>query len=353
MKNLIKNTMLIFKTTIILLVVCTAFSCGKKDEVTVAQEAAFGKWELTGNGHFSNEHEKYVHINSDNTINILSEDSWGFKSDRSKIVTVSDDQISMSGFGEGGFIIYNYTLAEDTLILENATGKTIELIRNNSIPGVSDWFEELTILSEGPAPWEETVDIAYNGTHIVYGNGRASETIGLVNPDNFNLDGEITTTHSAYAVEVEKRDASDRYIFQGDNGFGKIYAYTENTNAFVFKSLDLGAWIYGLASIDDENIWASSGNERQLYLYNYSSQEIIQTIDLDFKPRGLDYQGGFLYVSDGTKIHKCQTIPTFKPLESYGIKNHRIYGIAYDGTNFWLNGRVNGSYKLIKTDLTP
>ncbi len=354
MKNLIKDKMLIFKRASILLVVLTAFSCGKKDEVVVEPETAFGKWELTSNGHFSSEHEKYVHINTDNTINILSEDSLGFKRDRSKIVTVSDDQITMSGSGGEGpsSIIYNYTLKEDTLTLESATGNIIELIRNNSIPEVSDWFEELTILSEGPAPWGGTVDIAHNGTHIVYGNGRESETIGLVNTDNFNLDGEITTTHSANAVEVEKGDASDRYIFQSSNGFDTFYAYTENSNTFVFKSPELGAWIYGLASIDDENIWASSGNERQLYHYNYASQEIVQTIDLDSKLFGLDYQGGFLYVSDGTKIHKCQTSPTFKPLESYGIKNHHIKGIAYDGTNFWLSVWVNGSYKLIKTDLT-
>lgn len=355
MKNLIKNKGLIFKRASILLVMLTAFSCGKKDEVVAEPETAFGKWESTANsGHFRSEHEKYIHINTDNTMNILSEDSLGFKSDRSEIVTVSDDQITMSASGEGGgFIIYNYTLEEDTLTLESATGNTIELIRNNNIPEVSDWLEELTILSEGPAPWEASVDIAYNGTHIVYGNGYESETIGFVNPDNFNLDGEITTTHSAFAVEVEKNNASDRYIFQGHNGHDEFYAYTENTNTFVFKSPELGAWVLGLASIDDENIWVSSGNERQLYHYNYNNQEIVQTIDLDFKPQGLDYQGGFLYVSDGARIHKCQTSPTFKPLESYGIKNHRINGIAYDGTNFWLSVVVKGSYKLIKTDLIP
>ncbi|VAW14664.1 hypothetical protein MNBD_BACTEROID03-625 [hydrothermal vent metagenome] len=356
MRNLIKNKLLVFKRASILLVVLTAYSCGKKDEVVVAPEVAFGKWELTGNsGYFFRENrknEKYVHINTDNTIDVLSEDPLGFKRVKSKIVTVSDDQITISGSGEGGVVIYNYTLAEDTLILENASGKTIELIRNNNIPEVSDWFEELTILSEGPAPWVEDVDIAYNGTHIVYGNGRESETIGLVNTDNFNLDGEITTTHNAFVVEVEKGDASDRSIFQGNDGRDTFYAYTENTNTFVFKSPELGAWIKGLASIDGENIWVSSGNEQQLYHYNYSNQEIVQTIDLDFKPQGLDYQGGFLYVSDGAKIHKCQTSPTLKPVKSYGIKNHRIYGIAYDGTNFWISAWVNGSYKLIKTDLT-
>ena len=350
MKKSIKNNRFI-KSILIPLVVLSAFSCGKKDE-PVKPETAFGKWEIiTGSGEFFRENSKYVHINEDNTIDILSEDALGFKGNLSTIITVSDKQITVSTYGSR---IYNYTLQEDKLVMTGAGGNTIELKRNSSIPDPSSWVKELSILNAGDAPWEGSVDIAYNGIHIVYGKDRNSDRIGLVNPNNFNLEGEITTTRSAYAVEVEKFDLPDKYIFQSSNGHSTFYAYYEDTNALAFESLNLGAWIKGMASIDDKTIWVSSSNENQLYYYNYNDipNQILQTVDVDFQPQGLDYQDGFLYVSDGARVHKCQTSPTFMALESYRIPNHQISGIAFDGANFWFSTSSEGSNKLVKSNLT-
>ncbi len=349
MKSLVKNNALNRKLMLVLFVVVTAVSCGKKDE-PIKPETAFGKWEVIS-GEFFEENSKYVHINEDNTIDILSEDGLGFKQERSAIITVSDKQITISIYGSS---IYNYMLQEDKLTITGASGNTIALKRNSGIPDASSWVKELSILSEGAAPWDGEVDIAYNDTHIVYGKDRNANRIGLVNPNNFNLEGEIVTTKSAYAVEVEKFDLPDKYIFQSSNGHANFYAYYENTNTLAFESLNLGAWIKGLASIDDKTIWVSSSNEKQLYYYNYNvvPNQILETIDVDFQPQGLDYQEGFLYVSDGRRIHKCQTNPTFMAVESYKIPNHNISGIAFDGTNFWFSTSSESNYKLVKSNLT-
>lgn len=347
MKSVIKNNVL--NLMLVFFMAVTAVSCGEKDE-PIKPETAFGKWEVIS-GEFFEENSKYVHINEDNTIDILSEDGLGFKQERSTIITVSDKQITISFYSSN---IYNYMLQEDKLTMTGASGSTIELKRNSGIPDASSWVKELSILSEGEAPWEGSVDIAYNGTHIVYGKDRNSNRIGLVNPNNFNLEGEIVTTKSAYAVEVEKFDLPDKYIFQSSNGSANFFAYYENTNALAFESLNLGSWIKGLASIDNETIWVSSSNEKQLYLYNYDvlPNEILQTIDVDFQPKGLDYQEGFLYVSDGRSIHKCQTTPTFMAIESYKIPHHEISGIAFDGTNFWFSTSSESGNKLVKSNLT-
>ncbi len=349
MNNSIKNNRFFIKSTFILFVVLTAFSCGKKDEDAKPPEIenAFGTWEIiSGHATYFEKNAKYVHINEDNTIDILSEDALGFKGDFSAIITVSDKQITISSYSSS---IYNYILEEDKLTMTGGDGNTI-VLKRNSIPDASVWVKELSILSEGAAPWDGNVDIAYNGTHIVYGKDRDSNRIGLVNTNNFILEGEIITSKSAYAVEVEKFDSPERYIFQSNNGHSSFYAYFEDTNTQSFESLNLGAWIKGLASIDDKTIWVSSGNEGQLYYYNYFNvpHQILQTIDVDFQPKGLDFQDGFLYVSDGIRIHKCQTTPTFRAIESYRIPNHRISGVAFDGVNFWFST----TDKLIKSNLT-
>lgn len=321
------------------------------DPIPEVEKSVFGKWEVTS-GQFVTDNTKYVYINEDNTINILSEDTNGFKGSLSTNITVSDNQIVISS-GEGGSSINNYVHDEDTLTIQPPYGGEVKLSRVNDAPELSNWIIPLTILNEGNAPWDEEVDIAFNGTHILFGNGYEADNIGLVNPSSFVLEGEIITSKSAFAVEVEKYDGIDKYIFQSDNGSAEFTAFNADTNAQVFQSNALGPWIKGLASVDETRLWVSSSNESKLYLYKYEAEdEILETIPLDFQPHGMDYQNGFLYVSDGRNIHKCKTTPNFEVVASYGIPNRPSYGIAYDGTNFWLNTYSSDRYKLVKVDLS-
>ena len=358
MKTL-KRTYKITSTRIVLGVLFgllfTALSCKKDDGPSAplpepVAKTVFGQWELTS-GTIVLPNSKYVHINENNTINILSEDELGFKREFNANISVTENQITLSaGFGSE---IYNYDLNEDSLTITVSGGTEITLSRNASIPQADTWYKTLNVLDEGNAPWDGDVDIAYNGTQILYGVENGGGEIGLINPVTYALDGTIPTTRSAYAVEVEKYDSASRYIFQSSNGSSKFYAYIEATNNWAFDSEETGPWIQGLASIDSEKIWVSSGNEKALYLYRYDGvDEILETINLAFQPDGLDYQDGYLYVADGRNMHKCQTTPTFKAIESYKLPDHNVYGIAFDGTNFWLSTYGPSNYTLVKTDLS-
>ncbi len=323
---------------------------GPMDPPVIEEQTIFGKWEIT-NGRFILSNASYVHINEDNTINILGEDALGFKTNFDTNITVTENQLTTSsGYGSQ---INNYVLNGNLLVITPPGGAgEISLTRNPNIPAPSEWIKTLAVLAEGDAPWEGDVDIAFNGTQILYGTENGGGQIGLVNPETFALDGTIPTSRSAYAVEVENYDNPNKYIFQSDNGSNKFFAYNEATNTQAFESDATGAWIYGLASVNSDEIWVSSGNARALYLYRYDGvDEILETINLDFQPRGMDYQNGFLYVNDGNRIHKCQTSPTFRAVETYRLQNHNASGIAFDGSNFWLSTYNSGNYKLVKVDL--
>ncbi|WP_157491797.1 YncE family protein [Maribacter thermophilus] len=312
-----------------------------------------GSWSVSSTNLYDYDYAKYFIINTDNTLVILNENELGFKSlDNANYTNDEENSQITINYGYGSALA-NYTLTDDELVMNFPDG-FINLIRSETADD-NDWVEELTILEEGDAPWNEDVDIAWNGSQILVGNGYEVEDIGLVNPETFALEGTITTTRSAFAVEVEveKYDSSGKYIFQSSNGHSKFFIYRESDNTYIDESLDLGAWIYGLASVDYNKIWAASGNERTLYLYNYSTVSIEQTIELgDTRPYGLDYQDGYLYVCAEGMLYKCDVTDGLTVVNSYVVPDVSIVGIAYDGSNFWIYGHRGDDGKLIKLDLS-
>ncbi len=349
----------LFKITGIFILLIT-LGCGGSDDdgggTPMIEDATIqGDWERSS-GTFLGLELDYLLINTDNTVSVLSEDDLGFRDDISGNYAATDDQVTvdLSFFGSN---IINYTVTETTLELRGSGGSTSTYTRIANAPTRDSWITKLTVLSQGNAPWDERADIAYNGTQILLGNGRESDGIGLINTETFALEGTIPTTEEAYAVEVEKLDLPDKYIFQSSNGSRRFKAYFENTNIEDFESIDLGSWLYGLASVDRHNIWATSGNEDTLYLLNYESiatQSVERAILLDRDLGGLDYQDGFLYICSNGNIYKCDVSSSFEILDTYSLEGYRAQGIAFDGTNFWINAAsINGgSHQIIKTSLT-
>ncbi len=344
-----------------ILVLLITFGCGgNDDDATTPPEmevaSIIGDWERTSGGILGIQWE-YLLIKSDNTLNLFSQDDNGFRDETTGNYTATDNQVTVeiSFFGS---LLLNYMITDNTLELRDSSGNVSTYNRVTNAPSSDTWIQKLTILSQGNAPWNEDADIAFNGSHILLGNGSEAENIGIINPETFMLDGEITTSQTAFAVEVEKLELPDKYIFQSSNGSTQFKAYFEDSNTEAFTSLSLGAWIYGLASIDSNQIWASSGNEQSLYLLNYMSSGIDQTVErtitLDRTPYGMDYQNGFLYICSRGNIYKCDVSSSFEVLETITVEGYRAFGIAFDGTNFWINASSNngGPNQLIKTSLT-
>ncbi|RMB56735.1 hypothetical protein EAX61_13085 [Dokdonia sinensis] len=350
----------LFKITGMFIVLLT-LGCGGNDDdggtTPMMEDASIvGDWQRNSGTILGLELD-YLLVNEDNTINILNEDALGFRDNTSGNYTATDEQVTVD-FSFFGTNLVNYSVTETTLELRESNGNLSTYTRVSDAPNVDSWITRITVLSQGDAPWDEDADIAFNGSHILLGNGYEAESIGLVNTETFALDGTITTTESAFAVEVEKFDVPDKYIFQSNNGFSGFTAFTEDTNTEIFTSLEMGAWIKGLASINSTHIWASSGNEDTLYLLSYNSsgttQVIEQTIELDRDVQGLDYQSGFLYVCSNGNIYKCDASDSFQVVETITLEGYSVNGIAFDGTNFWVNARsrTGGPRQIIQTSLT-
>lgn len=348
MKNLLKYSI------IFLTIIC--FNCNNDDDNGYnTQNLLIGQWEISS-GFLAFGTDKYVYFNTNNTVDILRETTENFRGKFSPNFSISANEVIIEETGgQGADGIFSYTIEGNLLTLSSGS-REIVLQRIDNGPELSDWIKELSVLSVGSAPWEGEVDIAftYDKTRIVYGKSSSSGHIALIDPETFEEVGQIETTRSARAVEIEKFNAPSRYVFQSDNGSDQFYGYTESSNTLSFTSLEIGSWIRGLASVDGVTIWVSSNNESSLYLYNYFNAAIEITRELNIQPKGLDYQNGFLYVCDGFYVHKCQVSPIFEVLESYEIPNVAIEGIAFDGTNFWVNGYnfLNETNNLIKTSLT-
>ncbi len=358
MQTVLNNSGILKKThlsIIAILAFTTMVSCNKDDvtekEVVIPAEETtiFGIWRADSNV-FEYEDSKYIIVNDDYSISVLIEDELGFRHIYNEFEVNANNKISNNS---RFFAVedYEYTLEGNNLsIVNSADGSQVTLIRDNSGPTTNTWVKTLTILNQQDAPWNRNVDIGYNGSMILFPNGAEDQNIALVNPMTLNQDGYLLTDIHSYPVEAEKSTGTDQHYFQVESNSTIINAYLvpgEETN-YVFQSQELGdtvdleftndATIRGLAVTGDKTIWASNLFERKLYLYKYDGAgQIIDQISLNILPYGLDFQNGYLYVSDGELLHKCQTSSGFSVVESYKIPGHNIFGIAFDGENFILN----------------
>ncbi|WP_445733448.1 hypothetical protein [Mariniflexile sp.] len=347
MKNSIKFAILFILSALV-------FNCNNDDDNNVEQNTIQGKWEVTG-GVFLEGQPKYLIFNTDNTVSFLSEEVLGFKTDyKTAYVVNSDTEMEIN---VQGLTPFQYTLDENALNIADGFGSTLQLIRNNAAPNANDWVQELSILTEGNAPWSGAVDMAftYDKTKIVYGMNDTSTYIPFIDPATFTEVGLFGTPNLAKVVEIEKFAVPDRYLFQSNGNSNLIRVSSIDGSGTPFN-LEVETKIVGMASVDLDYLWvASNDDEGSLNLVNVADNTIEQTIPLGFyNVNGLDYQNGFLYVADGVYLHKCQTTPTFKAIASYKVPNFGMQGIAFDGTNFWASAfdDTESSYKLIKTNLT-
>lgn len=353
-----KDTLL--KAIFLLILAVTITSCNKNDDSSepIQPNSIYGKWEVVS-GEIVIDDSKYVYINADNTIIILGENSRGFRNQRSTNITISDTQIIMSGVGgQGTSSINNYTLEGNKLIIKVPYDVPPVVLQKTTMDNESDnWIKSLFILDQGNAPWGRDNDIAFDGEFIL-GYFSDDSSILQIDPTNFSIAGSIPTTNYPRALDIEKMDSPLRQLFQGDSGDGTFDSHIYSSNSKYYTSIPLGSWIKGIASIEPGQLWINSHNEEKLYKYKsngaLSPGEILQTIDLEFQPKGMDYRDGYLYMVKNDKIYKCTTSPDLKAVETYSLKRHDIDGITFDGTNFWLNAESweENGYKLIKVDLT-
>ncbi|MFK7813491.1 MAG: YncE family protein [Maribacter sp.] len=348
--KLSRNTRIVILLFFILIM---AISCCKEEivmkdsmEESFNENTVFGRWKITG-GYFTTADDAYVIFNDDNSIDILSEDNLGFRRIRSFLKVASNNKIvSTSRFVRQAN--YEYTLDNRTLtLIDTETSSVISLERNSESPSTNNWIETLSVAVQLDAPYNLNVDIGHDGTNILFANGRTNTAIARINTTTLDTSTPWETSIQTLAIETEKAgEGSQSLLFLGLIDRPKFTAKENIADASVFDSNDLGTMatiglsgpaIRGIASAGNKKVWVANANTRELFLYDYISGTIVQTIPLNVTPLGLDFQAGYLYVTDGNYLHKCQTEDNFKVIKSYKIPKHTISGIAYDGYNFWAN----------------
>jgi len=109
-------------------------------------------------------------------------------------------------------------------------------------------------------------------------------------------------------------------------------------------------WAGGLWGIafDGQYLWVAN-IYHSIYKYNPNLNTIEAEIPIEFYPDGMAYIQDYLYICVGGILNKCTSEP-FQCIEAYDIGRGDIYGIAYDGNNFWISACLNNEapYKICK-----
>ncbi len=287
---------------------------------------------------------QYIIFNQDKYCYELFMQEYNFKTVETALVQASNGQVFFDG-GQFASSLYNFKISHDTLYLTRPDN-TIIASRTTSAPVVSDWVTELNVSGAFNAPLQLRSDIAYDGGIIWFGNGYDSDYLYKISLLNGSLDS-IPTTQSAWAVE---RDNTGLWV--SNDGYDKVTKISKTTGSTIFTSISLGSWIYAIAW-DGQYLWCYSNSENTLYKYDPVGDDIISkiTFNNNHEIYGLTYNNGYLYVTFDGDLAKCSLTP-FKVIETYTLKDYYLYGITYDGTNFWSNAynTMTNKYLIVKLE---
>ena len=103
-------------------------------------------------------------------------------------------------------------------------------------------------------------------------------------------------------------------------------------------------------SFHDQSIWLSDGNSpSQLYKINVNSLSSETSISVNHRSRAIEWANGNLWVSDNQteKIYKID-FPSGNDIEESSNIYSAIFGIGYDGSEFWCASPVNNTGAVIR-----
>ncbi len=349
------KTMKTIQIIVIILVASMCIRCNNDDNAnTIVPETKIidGSWEHT-NGIILDGSIKFITIDKENgVLTMLFENELGFKGIEQFDVTINENSINFltpTEISEFGYVLDQNEL-KITLRGNTATFKRLDIDLN-----LDNWVKPLTIFQNAAVPFKD-IDITFDGTSIL-GYSEEDSSILKINPETLAITSTMATTLAPKVVEIEKSDTNP-LLFQAGTEANTFRASFYSTGETFYTSIDIGGSITGLASEKPGYIWVATDNNDYISRYKSNGSlnpgEILQQIDLRFNPvNGLDFQGGYLYIADGQYLYKCQITPEFKAIETYKISGYSMKGVAFDGTNFWLNtqGEDNAFY-LLKSNLT-
>ena len=189
------------------------------------------------------------------------------------------------------------------MILSHPSIASINCEKNNNAPEREDWIKTIISLHSSGAPVDEATDLTYDGQYLWYGNGYASHDLYKINTSDITVESTIPVSQYAWAVEWV-----DGYLWVSSDGSDNIYKINPANGNLITQSVDMGAWIEGIA-FDGQYIWCASNNESTIYKFDPVTNSVVSDYDVGMQVHGLCYNDGFLYACVDGIVNKCSLNP--------------------------------------------
>jgi hypothetical protein len=313
---------------LVIMAIFMAISSCKKDDDSFHDYAPglAGTWRFVHSAD-----PKYLLINIDRTCSFLSTDVQGIRDKNDAILMVTGNQVLIDNGDPNiypNISIYNYLMKGDSLILSNPQ-QTLTLVKDENSSISTSWFKQIVSERSYRAPVSELTDITFDGSLIWYGNGYNTNYLYNLNPANGTTDSLLVEQY-AWSVEADSNN-----LWVSNDGSDKVLLIKKTDGSLITSTIEMGAWIYGLAK-DNDFLWCYSNNEGTLYKYKITDNTVPLSTKIASNWDGMAMAKGFLYVAANGKLHKCTTAP-LSCTASFELKGYYIFGVAYDGSSIWVS----------------
>lgn len=295
------------------------------------------------------QNSRFLHVELDETFAVLdSTQDHGFHTLRAGVATVMPGQVTLDAHA------YNFSIQGDTLLLTRPDA-TITLQRDASAPETDEWVIPAKVLEAPvtmPASVQDGTDLAFDGSGLWVGNAYYGTSLQQISFSTGLVTNRLKSPEYAWGMAWD-----GAHLWVSDDGYDRVFELS-STGTVLEQSPAMGAWLDGVA-FDGTRIWAYSNNEQTLYGYVPGSGVLSDTIplkDAQVYNGGLEFKGGFLYLTSGQLIYKIAPSP-FQVVATYHFPDLDMTGIASDGTDFFVMGNANlgdyGSpeYRIVKISL--
>jgi hypothetical protein len=302
----------------------------------------FGSWAIVSvTGGIPNDDDpvfdarsEWLRVESDDTFAVLNSTFPNdFHDVRLGVVTVTDTQVSFDGR------LYNYEVSGSTLTLTRPDSVVVAT-RDFGAPTTDSWVVPVVELSSRvalAAAVEDGTDLAWDGSAFWVGNAYYGPNLQRIDTTTGAVTGTKPSSQFAWGMAW---DGANFWV--SSDGSDSLYQLDAVTGATIDTSPAMGSWLNG-AAFDGTRLWAYSNNEQTLYSWtpgNLALDSTTETEDASAYNAGLEFTGGFLYLTDDTLIHKIQPAP-FAVVRTYRYPALDLTGIGHDGTDFYLLGNAN------------
>lgn len=314
---------------LIIFILLMTFSSCKKDDDSFHDYAPglAGTWRFVQGMDI----EKYLVINKDRTCSFLSSDIQGIRDKSDAILMVTGNQLMIDNGNPNVYpniSIFNYKVKGDSLKLSNPQ-QTLTLLKDKNGSTSTTWIKQAIPELKYKAPVSEPTDITFDGSMLWYGNGYNTHYLYNLDPADGKTDSLLVEQY-AWSVEADNDN-----LWVSNEGSDNATLISKSDGGIITLSAAMGAWMYGIAK-DNDFLWCYSNNEETLYKYKIVDNTVSLSTKIVSNWDGLAMANSYLYVAANGKLHKCITAP-LAGTASYELQGYYIFGVAYDGSSFWVS----------------